>query len=275
MPIRIFLHKSFVSYNMNQPPTLYLIAKSCLVWSEQSLQDHIGTTNPLLTSSKGAMRLLWRSFHFYAYHPFPRNTAKGRIDWEAFQRAATMLAAQGADLLGILEEIECYWRFDGDNLYHQAKLKRIFRSIGTPEQSIELCDESSHIVEETADVLAMTQPFFMHNGPHEHQLTPTARRLLGEDLIRTRYRVSRNDLATLLSILNRLHLSKDSWGLSFPFGSFEQAELGDDELANILLNGLEGDQRQEDLEFEHVNHIMHLLVSITVSNQESLPTALA
>jgi hypothetical protein len=187
------------------------------------------------------------------------------IDWEAFQRAVAMLATQGADLLGVIEEIESYWRFDSENLYDQAKLKRIFRSIGTPEKSTELDDESKYILEEATDVLAMTQPFFMHNGPHEYQLTPTARRLLGEDLIGTRRRVTQTDFETLLSILIRLDLFKENWGLSFPFGGFEPSEPGTDELAKILASELEGDQRQEDLGFDRVNQIKHFLVSIPCS----------
>ena len=84
-----------------------------------------------------------------------------------------MLATQGADLLGVIEEIESYWRFDSENLYDQAKLKKIFRSIGAPARYTELDDESKHILEKATDVLAMTQPFFMHNGPQEHQVIPT------------------------------------------------------------------------------------------------------
>lgn len=77
----------------------------------------------------------------------------------------------------------------------------------------------------------------MHNGPQEPQLTATARRLLGEDVIRTRFRVNQNDFATLLNALTRMHLSKDNCGLSFPFRSFAQAEPGEDDLANILVSG--------------------------------------
>ncbi|OKP14801.1 hypothetical protein PENSUB_5865 [Penicillium subrubescens] len=228
-------------------------------WSEESLQSHIEIAHPHLTSSEGVVQLLWRSFHFYAYHPFSQNSIGGRIDWKAFQRAVAMLAAQGADLLGVKEEIESYWRFDGENLYDQAKLKRIFRSIGTPEKSTELSDESRHILEEATDVLAMTQPFFMHNGPHEHQLTPTAQRLLGEDLIGTRRRVTQKDLKMLLNILIRLSLFKENWGLSFPFGGFGPTEPGADGLANILASELKGGQRQEYLGFNRVNQIKHLL----------------
>ncbi|KAF3386804.1 hypothetical protein F1880_000616 [Penicillium rolfsii] len=228
-------------------------------WSEESLRGHIEIAHPHLASSERAVHLLWRIFHFYAFHPFPRNYIEGRIDWEAFQRAVTLLAAQGADLLGILEEIESYWRFDGDNLYDQAKLKRIFRSIGTPADSANRDDESTHVLNETIDVLAMTQPFFMHNGPHEHQLTPTARRLLGEGLIRAR-RVTHGDFETLVNILIRLNLSKETWGLSFPFGSFELSDPSTDELADILASEVEGGQRQEILGFDSVNQINSLLM---------------
>ena len=240
-----------------------------LDWCEESLRNHIEKQQPHLTSSEDVVQLLWRSFHFYAFHPFPRSPTEGRIDLEAFLRALTMLAAQGADLLGFIEDIDSYWRVDRHDLYEQAKLKRIFRSIGTPEKLTNLDDESNHIVEETTDVLAMTQPFFMHNGPHEHQLVPAARRLLGENLIQTRRRVSWQDFATLLGVLVRLNLFKDNWGLSFPFGSFIPADFCGDELASILIDALKDDHGEEEMSFDHVKSIMHLLVCTTVSLSEA------
>lgn len=129
--------------------------------------------------------------------------------------------------------------------------------------------ESIHIVEETTDVLAMTQPFFIHNGPYEHQLAPAAKRLLGENNIQTCRRVTRNDFALLLSVLIRLRLHKGRWGLSFPFGSFEEARPGDDELATILVNALGGDQRRDDIGFDQVLPIMYLLVGISLSQFKS------
>jgi hypothetical protein len=261
MPMRMSAHICAVGGRIDFL-TYFTFANEWIVWSEECLRKYIEITHPHLISSEAVIQLLWRCFHFYAYHPFPLDTSEGRIDWEAFQRAVTMLAAHGSDLLGVIEDIDCYWRFAGDDLYNQAKLNRIFRSIGTPERSTELDEESRHMVEEATDVLAMTQPFYMHNGPHEHELTPTARRLLREDQVRTRRRVRREDLKTLFSILLRLNLFQENWGLSFPLGNFEPDESDADEIAHNLVSGLEGCERQDDLRFEEFNQITHLLVSI-------------
>lgn len=77
-------------------------------WSEESLRGHVENIHPNLASSKSIIQLLWRSFYFFAFHPFPQDPTGGRVDWEAFQRAISMLVAQGADLLGVLEEIESF-----------------------------------------------------------------------------------------------------------------------------------------------------------------------
>lgn len=59
--------------------------------------------------SEAMVQLLWTCFHFYAYHPFPRDATNGQVDSAAFQRAVALLAVQGTDLLGTQEEGIYFW----------------------------------------------------------------------------------------------------------------------------------------------------------------------
>lgn len=216
-------------------------------------------THPDLAGSQAVIQLLWRSFHFHAFHPFPDSSTDERIDWEAFQRAFLFQVAQGADLLGVLEEADMYWQFQYDqNLVYQAKVKRIFRSIAVPERTITLIeDESNFAVEETADVVAMMQPFFPPHAPVQEEVFPAAKRLFAGNTTQSRRRVARKHLATLLSILIRLRLNA-----SAPFGRFEKEDPSD-ELPIIFLDSL-GGQDQEYLELDQVKSILYLLVSINL-----------
>ena len=216
-------------------------------------------THPDLAGCQVVIQLLWRSFHFHAFHPFPDSSTDDRIEWNAFQRAFLLQVAQGTDLLGVLEEADMYWQFQYDqNFVHQAKVNRIFRSIAVPRRTISLTeDESNLAVEETADVVAMMQPFFPPHAPVQEGVFPAAKRLIAVNNTQSRRRVARKDFVTLLSILIRLRLHPTA-----PFGRFEKANPGD-ELPIIFLDSL-GGQDQEYLELDQVVSILYLLVSINL-----------
>jgi hypothetical protein len=112
------------------------------------------------------------------------------------------------------------------------------------------------------DVLAMTQPQTVSLAPSPDQLRPAARKLLGEGTTQTPYRVPRKDLSMFLSLLLRLRLRKAKWGTRFHLGSFDKSNPGDKELADILVNGLVGDQEEENLTSDQVLRAMDLLVSV-------------
>lgn len=227
-----------------------------LDWNEESFAGHLKQTHPELASSQAAIQLLWRIFYFHAFHPFSHTAADGKIDREAFQRAILILVARGADLLGMLEEADMYWQFGYDkNLVHQAKVKRIIRSIAVPEPATTLMEnESNFVVGETADVVGMVQPFFMPDAPRPDEVFAVARRLFSGNPVQSRHRVARKDLAGLLGVLIRLRLH-----LSAPVGSFEKSDPGDD-LESTLFDSLWG-QDQEYQEFDQVNSILYQLVS--------------
>ena len=227
-----------------------------LDWSEESFAGHLKQTHPNLASSQAATQLLWRIFHFHAFHPFSHTATDGKIDQDAFQRAILLLVARGADLLGVLEEADMYWQFGYDkNLVHQAKVKRILRSIAVPEAATTLTEnESNFVVGETADVVGMVQPFFLPDAPRPDEVFPVARRLVSGNPVQSRHRVARKDLAGLLGVLIRLRLHS-----SAPVGSFEKADSGDD-LESTLLDYL-WRQDQEYQEFGQVTSILYQLVS--------------
>ena len=91
----------------------------------------------------------------------------------------------------------------------------------------------------------MTQPQTLPWVPSPNQLGPVAQKLLSESATQTRYIVTRKDLSILLSLLLRLRLRKAKWGSPwFHFGAFDEADASDKELADILVDGLGGDQEE-------------------------------
>lgn len=77
------------------------------------------------------------------------------------------------------------------------------------------------------------------------------------------YRLTRKDLSLLLSLLLRLILRKEKSGGRRCFGQFEKADHGDKELADILVNGVTGEQEGEYLTPDQVRRVPKLLVSVT------------
>ena len=216
-----------------------MIDKCLLDWNEDSLRRHIRSVHAEDAISEPAIQLLWRSFHYYAYHPFPRTATEGRIDCNAFQRAILLLPFQGNDLLGT-QESDYFWRHD-DDFFRRASFERLFRSIGRPMVSSEKSPPSDHdsaaMVSDIMDVLSMTQPQpGLPNFPSPLLLEPAAWKFVGDP--RWQYQVTRQDCSILLSLLIRLRLRKARWGSALHFGSIDSAETGDEAFADVLVNGL-------------------------------------
>ena len=215
--------------------------------------------------SEAAVQLLRRCFHFYAYHPFPRDSTDGNIDSASFQRAVALLVVQGTDFLGTQEGGDYFWRND-DAFFRKSNFERIFRSIGLPENSDRVSNHLDHgsipSLEDTMDVLAMTQPQTISLAPSPYQLGPAARKLLSEGVFQERCRVARKDLSRLLSLLLRLRLRDAKWGTLFHFGTLEERDPADEELADILVRGLGGDQDEDYLTSSLNIMATNLLVSV-------------
>jgi len=114
-----------------------------LDWNANCLKRHIETAHPEFATSETIINVLWRVFSFYAYHPFPRSATDGRVDSAAFQRAVTLLAIQGTDILGTQDGGDCLWRED-DAFFCRADFARIFRSIGLPKSITKSSTEMDH-----------------------------------------------------------------------------------------------------------------------------------
>jgi len=80
--------------------------------------------------------------------------------------------------------------------------------------------------------------------------------------MRTGYRVARKDLSILLSLLLRLRLRKEKWGSRFHYGAFEKADARDDELADILVDGLGRDQGEGYFTPDQVRRAMDMLPNL-------------
>ncbi|KAJ5156384.1 hypothetical protein N7492_009187 [Penicillium capsulatum] len=233
-------------------------------WNRASFEAYLKKAQPELATSDIVVDLLWRSFHFHSFHPFPRDSVTDAVDLDGFKRAVALLAAQGSDLLGILGEIDTHWQLDqGQNFNHQRNSRRIIRSIGVPppKDSIVVESEKACILEEIGDVVAMHQPFSLPHVPAERHVFAAAQKLADKDAIEMRRQTSQSDVTTLVSIFLRQRLYKSTWGLSFAFGSFEREEPADHELAATLVNSI-CSSSEGSLESSDMSSILDLLPNL-------------
>ena len=167
--------------------------------------------------------------------------------------------------MGTQDGGDYFWRND-DDFFRKSNFERLFRSIGLPENtdrpSIHLDHGSTSNLEDVMDVLAMTQPQTVSWAPSPYQLGPAARKLFSEGVFQERCRIARKDLSILLSLLLRLKLRDAKWGTRFHFGTLEKRDPADEELADILVRGLGGDQDEDYLTSSLNTIAMDLLVSL-------------
>ncbi|KAI1826670.1 hypothetical protein F4861DRAFT_536712 [Xylaria intraflava] len=210
-------------------------------WTEESFRKHIRSTHTASAISDAAIQLLWRSFHFYAYHPFPRHLQDTKVDWEAFRRAALLNVFQCDGFLGT-RELDWFWRNDA-TFFRKASFARIFRSIAVPEdmtwaESLKKQSDITPTLSDAMDALVMVGPQFMHAIPSEAQLEKVAQKLLSEGPVVARRPVKRGELSILMSLLLRLRLQKEKWGSSYHLGDVVEASPADDGLTEALVNSL-------------------------------------
>jgi hypothetical protein len=235
-------------------------------WNEESFQKYIESSHPGLISSKASLELLWRCFHFYAFYPFPRDATNGMIDYNAFQRAVTLLSARGADLLGFVDGEDWHWLCDNSYIT-RTNFQRIIRSIGFTHsigrEGLQKGTEENSIVNETMDVLKMTAPFQMHCGPWKDQLEPVVRRILGESAS-SRSEVPWGQLSELLSLVLRVRLLPTRRTLGIHFGEFEDPGPAN-ETAMRIVNALREDITEDDIASKHYVRLIEVLVYLRSS----------
>ena len=253
-----------------------LIERPCLTpldWTEFCFRSHIRTAHDSSVLSDHTIRLLWRSFSYYAYHPFPRGDIdRTRVDESAFQRAVLLLALQTNDLLGT-QEGDWFWRND-DEYFHRKSWERMLRSIALPcavkvDGERGERDVTEAMVSDIMDVLSMTQPQpGLPNSPSPEQLEPAARRFHADSNRGARYiaRATKADVRALVEVLMRLRLGDEKWGRLFHVGNLGVSSDRGAELAKTLANESFPPGRQEGgeddiLTSDNITKLMDRLVS--------------
>ncbi|RAL17646.1 uncharacterized protein BO97DRAFT_11530 [Aspergillus homomorphus CBS 101889] len=236
--------------------------------NDASLVAHIARNHPDFSFSSEGIDLLWRCLYYYAYHPFPRNeTTEERIDCNAFNRTLALLVHDGTKLLGTQDNGAYLWRSHEDPKFiPQANFARVLRSIGRPDTSSPTSPgrhDSPSVLSDVMDVLATTQPCSISQAPSVDQLDTTARKLLSQEPpTPTRYRVSRQEVLLLATLVLRLRTSKAKWDQTRQFGSLAPFEPADEVLATGILQRIMPEDKEHDADelastlFEHLPHLL-------------------
>ncbi|OOF96900.1 hypothetical protein ASPCADRAFT_145720 [Aspergillus carbonarius ITEM 5010] len=208
-------------------------------WTKKSFQTHLASTHPDTDIPDTAIDVLWSCFCFYAYHPFPLPGASNRkLELPAFERGLILLSLQGTRLLGTLNDDGHghYWGRSNEPCNCQLRINRIFRSISLIDRHSS-SDSQGTIYDTliTDDVIDAILPIF----PAHPKLSPSLNQLkpLAENFIKDRtdqYEMKFNDLASLLCLILRLRIDKQTYSQEFHYGSFEKYSAEKEELSKIL-----------------------------------------
>lgn len=148
------------------------------------------------------------------------------------ERAIILLAFQGTDILGTIEDGDVYWQPDKP-CRCRSNINRIFRSIGRVSLKQHSPDCMSFVEADVMDVLATTQPQIATMLPSPSQLNSAAQRLL--EGVNPCYQVLANDLAVFIELFIRMRLHKTSRGRGLYYGTLEESSLQKEELVKNLV----------------------------------------
>ncbi|GLA53362.1 hypothetical protein AnigIFM63604_010453 [Aspergillus niger] len=209
-------------------------------WTRVSLENHLAKAHSEITFPDRAIDVLWSSFYFYAYHPFPRpDVDQGKLEFSAFERAIALLALQGDKRLGSVENgFGNHWRPDR-SYTRELHQHRIFRSISRISGS-KLTTNDQHILDDVVDVLFTTHPYSMKYPTDSATLSPVAERLLRDGV--PNYQLMAEDFSALLSLFIRLRQHELSWNGGIPYGFFEEASLLTEDLSRTLVQSFHNNQ---------------------------------
>ncbi|TRX89572.1 hypothetical protein FHL15_009481 [Xylaria flabelliformis] len=239
-------------------------------WTEESFFNHVRGSYSTNVISGATIALLWKSFYFYAYHPFPLDLHRdAQIDFDAFIRATLLIVSQCDELLGT-RELDWYWRQD-TAFFRKASFVRMFRSIAAPDhksRSQQQVDMTSSL-SDAMDVLVMIGPQFMHAMPSEPQLESVARKLFVEGPpVAGGQVVRREDLSALIRLLLRLRLKERIWGTRCHFGNLVEAESGEEYLTEVLVDTLTGDNSGQIVTFQQLTGAIDLIPNLLLRFQQ-------
>ncbi|KAI0967782.1 hypothetical protein F4678DRAFT_482811 [Xylaria arbuscula] len=261
-----------LSWKLEKPQLLqdtfnkYCIEDPLSHGKSESFHSHIRTTHSARAISDAAVALLWGSFHFYAYHPFPRDSQRHpNVDFEAFRRAALLTVFQCDGLLGT-RELDWYWRENGA-FFHKAGLTRVFRSIAILAD--EFWEQESPTVSDAMDVLVMLGPQFIHAIPSGSQLEAVSRKLFTDwPAVEPRNVVKQEDISILMDLLIRLRLHERRWANYYHFGTVVEADSTSQDLTRALVNSLTEKCGEQKIKVQHLSGYMDLMPNLVLRFQQ-------
>ncbi|KAI0398671.1 hypothetical protein F4802DRAFT_614977 [Xylaria palmicola] len=264
--------KSFVERELLRATFDKHAIESSTAWTQECFRNHIRSSYSDAIVSDAAVRLLWRSFYFYARHPFPtplQQPQDAALDFDSFKRAALLTVFQADSLLGT-RELDWYWR-ESAPFFHRAGIARVLSSLtlpsvsGGPQQNIDV-----GAFNDAMDVLAMTGPQLINAVPSEDQLEPVVRRLFAEGgrrVVRGQT-VKREDLSTLMDLLLRLSLREHRWGSSYPFGNIIEGDCEHGGVTKALVDFLASNDGGENVRVQQLVRMIGLLPNFLLRFQQ-------
>ncbi|KAI1158524.1 hypothetical protein F5B18DRAFT_640510 [Nemania serpens] len=230
-------------------------------WTIESFRNHVRGTHSASAVSDAAIALLWKSFHFYAYHPFPPDLDQhARVDLDAFRRATLLTVFQCDSLLGT-RELDWYWRQDAA-FFRRASFARLFRSIAVPDHvSLEQPQsDMTSSLSDAIDVLVMIAPQFIHAGPSELQLESVAWKLFAEGLpVARRQIVRREDLSALINLLLGLELQEGRGDICYRLGDAVQGTSEEEDSTKAFVDALAGEDNGQAIAFQQLFGAIELM----------------
>ncbi|KAI1434718.1 hypothetical protein GGR50DRAFT_380655 [Xylaria sp. CBS 124048] len=241
-------------------------------WNELCFRNYIRSRHGDREISNAGISILWRSFHFYAFHPFPRQVAGAPVDFEAFERAILLNVFQCDGFLGTCE-LDWFWRKDA-TFFRKASFARIFRSIAVPdtaswaESTLQQSDDIVSSLNDAMDALVMVVPHSANAVPTGEQLGAVAWRLFSEGHIFARGPVERGDMSILLSLLLRLRLRERKWGLYYSLGHITETTSADKGIVKALVDSLAGNESEETMEPEEILKAVDIMPNLLLRFQQ-------
>ncbi|EFQ99291.1 hypothetical protein MGYG_02302 [Nannizzia gypsea CBS 118893] len=221
-------------------------------WNVESLKRFIQRTYSEAVISGAGVQLLWRSFHFFAYCPFPQDPQDGRVNFNAFLRATNMIVFQADKHFGDFNRSCAGWGHEPE-FHEKASFRRILRSIGVPVKAISQPEkhqaekhqavvtstptESTSILWDIVDSLAIGIPGFCDLTIPQEEIEEAAPRIREEFATFMRRKVNREEMSILISLILRVRLVKEKW-LYFAMGEIAETNPEGETLTLSLVNSL-------------------------------------
>ena len=189
------------------------------VWDQSGFSRFLHQQFPGVIS-ESSVSMLWRSFLFHAYFPFP--IERRVVDYRAFRRAVAFLAGEGTfylgeDAEGIPMDIDQYPNMEARELArNDQQLCMLFRSLAVAHPCIE---EKKPLVpteikmpdseKDILDILMLVKPSHPCTMSTYEALRPYARKLMSEiPRQAAHYAIPQGDLQDLMEVILSIQIIK-------------------------------------------------------------------